>query len=116
LIRKIHCQPTFSTSSPPTTGPVIVATPATAPHTLIGSPRFSGGNSRVMNDSVCGVIAAAPRPWMARAAISIVGVVARPLHSEAPVKITSPATSTRLGPKRSPSRPVSSSGTVLASR
>ena len=99
LIRKIHCQPMFSTSSPPTTGPVIVATPATAPHTLIGSPRFSGGNSRVMNDSVCGVIAAAPSPWTARAAISMPGVVASPLHSDAAGEDHQPGDEDPLGPE-----------------
>ena len=94
----------------------MIATPATAPQTVIGTRRRSAGNSRLMNARVCGVIAAAPRPCTARAAISEPAEPASPHQSEAPVKITSPAISTRLGPNRSPSRPVSSSGTVLASR
>ena len=116
LIRKIHCQPTFSTSNPPSTGPASVATPATEPHTEIGTPRFSGGNSLVTNDSVCGVINAAPSPCRVRAAISSPADCASPLHADAMVNATNPATSTRLGPYRSPSRPVISSGTVFASR
>jgi hypothetical protein len=65
---------------------------------------------------VCGVMSAAPRPWRVRAAISSPALVARPLHADAAVKATRPASRTFLGPYRSPSLPVISSGTVFASR
>ena len=73
LTMKIHCQPKLSTSTPPSSGPAMVATPATAPHMPIGAPRLAGGNIAVMNAIVCGAIAAAPSPCTARAAISISG-------------------------------------------
>ena len=70
LTKKIHCQPRPPTRTPPASGPTNVATPAVAPHTLIATPRRSGGKSRVIVDRVCGVSNAAPSPWTTRAAIS----------------------------------------------
>ena len=112
LTKKIHSQPRLSTSTPPSSGPVIVARPATAPHMPIAGPRLAGGNRWVMNASVCGVISAAPSPWRARAAMSISAVPDNPHHSEAAVNTTMPARKTRFGPNRSPSRLVNSIGTA----
>src|ERR1700753_3737929 len=83
LTKKIHAQPSASTSTPPANGPTSVATPAVAPHTLIAIPRRSGGKMRVITDSVCGVSTPAPIPWTTLAAISMPMVPDRPHHSEA---------------------------------
>ena len=112
LTKKIHSQPKLSTSTPPSSGPVIVARPATPPHRPIAGPRFAGGNRCVMNESVCGVINAAPSPWTARAAMSISAVPDSPHHRDAAVNTTMPARKTRFGPNRSPRRLVNSIGTA----
>ena len=69
-----------------------VATPAVAPHTLIATPRRSGGKMRVIVDRVCGVSSAAPMPCTTRAAISISMLPARPHHSDAAVNTARPST------------------------
>lgn len=65
----------------------------------MAAPRRSGGNVRVITATVCGVISAAPRPWTARAMISMVipsvpahraVTSASPHHSDDTVKITKP--------------------------
>jgi hypothetical protein len=90
LTMKIHCQPKWSTSTPPAMGPTSVATPAVAPQTLIATPRRSAGKIRVMVDNVCGVSRAAPMPCTTRAAISISMLPASPHHSEAAVNTVRP--------------------------
>ena len=90
LTKKIHSQPRPSTSTPPSSGPTSVATPAVAPHRLIALPRWSGGNRRVMTAIVCGVMSAAPRPWNARAAMSAPIEPARPHAAEATVNTARP--------------------------
>jgi hypothetical protein len=112
LTKKIHCHPKWSTSTPPASGPTSVATPAVAPHTLIATPRRSGGKIRVIVDSVCGVSRAAPMPCTTRAAISIPMLPARPHHSDAAVNTVRPSKYRFFGPNRSPSRPATSSGTA----
>ena len=90
LTKKIHCQPRWSTSTPPASGPTSVATPAVAPHTLIATPRRSAGNVRVITDNVCGVSSAAPTPCSTRAATSIPMLPDSPHHSEASVNTDNP--------------------------
>ena len=90
LTKKIHAQPSASTSTPPASGPTSVATPAVAPQTLIATPRRSAGKMRVIVDSVCGVSSPAPMPCTTRAAISISMVPDRPHHSDAAVKTARP--------------------------
>ena len=87
LMKKIHSQPSASTSTPPRIGPTSVATPAVAPHSAIARPRSVAGKIRVITAIVCGVISEAPMPWTTRATISISTVEVRPHHSEASVKI-----------------------------
>ena len=53
--KKIQRQSNAVTSSPPSVGPAIVATPATAPQMPNAAPRRSGGNTVVMIASVCGI-------------------------------------------------------------
>ena len=90
LMKKIHSQPSPSTSTPPRIGPTRVATPAVAPHSDIAAPRRSAGKIRVMIAIVCGVIIEAPRPCTTRAAISISMLPVRPHHSDASVKTVRP--------------------------
>ena len=45
LMKKIHCQPSPSTSAPPASGPPGWPRPAVAPHTLIATPRRCGGEN-----------------------------------------------------------------------
>ena len=90
LMKKIHSQPSASTSTPPRIGPTSVATPAVAPHRAIAWPRRSAGKIRVMTAIVCGVSKEAPRPWNTRAMISISIELVRPHHSDASVKTVRP--------------------------
>ena len=112
MTKKIQAQPIASTSTPPASGPTSVATPAVAPHTLIATPRRSDGKMRVISDSVCGLIIAAPMPWATRAVINMAMVPDSPHHSEAAVKMARPTRYRFFGPNRSPSRPATSSGTA----
>ena len=112
LMKKIHSQPRPPTSSPPRIGPTRVATPAVAPHSAIARPRRSAGKIRVMIAIVCGVIIAAPSPCTTRARISQPIVVVSPHPKDASVNTVSPRRYSRLGPNRSPSRPVISTGTA----
>ena len=90
-MKKIHSQPSESTSTPPSIGPTSVATPAVAPHSAIAWPRRSDGKIRVMIAIVCGVIIAAPTPWNTRAMIRPSIVPVTPHHSEDSVKTVSPS-------------------------
>ena len=47
------------------------------------------------SDRAAGVIRAAPRPWVARAAMSSAALLAKPLTREAPVKMVMPVRNTR---------------------
>jgi hypothetical protein len=71
---------------------------------------------RVMTAIVWGATIAAPKPCSTRAATSIQMLAdswnASPHHSEARVKTTRPPRYIRLGPRRSPSRPVMRIGTA----
>ena len=112
LTMKIHCQPRLSTSRPPTIGPTRTATPATAPHRLIARPRWCAGNVRVITAIVCGDRIDAPNPCTTRATIRPPIEPVSPHHREAAVKTARPIRYMRLGPNRSPSLPVISSGTA----
>ena len=115
-MKKIQPQPRVSTSTPPRIGPTSEATPAVAPQMLMATPRAFGGNISVIRDMVCGVISDAPKPCTTRAVISDSTFGARPHHREASVKIPIPIMYRFFCPKRSPIRPVMSSGTAYASR
>src|SRR4051812_31279472 len=56
-------------------------------------------------DSVAGATTAPPRPWTARAPISMPCEVDSPPSSDAPAKSSSPAMKTRRRPSRSAARP-----------
>ena len=91
LTKKIHSQPAASTSKPPSSGPTMVATPATPPHTPIAAPRCVGEKMRIITDMVCGVSSAPPNPWKTRATMSISMLPARPHHRDDSVNSRSPS-------------------------
>ena len=90
LTKKIHSQPSPSTSRPPASGPTSIATPEVAPQRPIAAPRWFGGKVRVMTAIVCGVMRDAPKPCTARNTMSISSVDDSPQPREARVKIASP--------------------------
>ena len=93
-MKKMYRQSNAVTSSPPSVGPAIVATPATAPHTPKAAPRRSAGKTIVKIASVCGISSAAPRPCTARKPMSQPGDGAKPQAAEATVKSAIPAKNT----------------------
>ncbi len=70
LIRKTEPHQKCSSRKPPKTGPIATARPTEPAHTPIALARSRGSNTFEMIDSVAGMIAAAPTPISARAAIS----------------------------------------------
>jgi hypothetical protein len=117
--RKIgrHSRPNRSAlmSRPPTSGPVIVASPMVAPNRPKAVPRSRGGKVTWITERVWGNMTAPIRPWRTREPISISGLCARPHRAEARVKPAMPIMNRRLRPKMSPSRPPVISVTAKAS-
>src|SRR5918994_5989460 len=70
LTRNTQRQPATSTSTPPRTGPMASATPATAAQIPNALARSSGGNSTASSDSEGGNTQAAAAPISARAPIT----------------------------------------------
>ena len=114
-MKKMYRQSKVVTSSPPSVGPAMVATPATAPQTPNAAPRRSGGNTMVRMARVCGMSMAAPRPCTARNATSQPAPGDRPHAAEARVNTTTPAKNIRRWPSRSPRRPAVISSTARTS-
>ena len=113
LTRKTARQPLPNrfavTSSPPTICPATAPPAMTAAYSRIAPAREVPVNVRWIRLSTCGIMAAAPAPWMNRRAISMPVDVARPQPSEARVNRASPARNIRRCPTMSPSRaPVTS--------
>ena len=81
------------------------ASTAVALHAVTARARLPGGKPWRTSASDAGTIAAAPTPWIARAAISTPTEGAAAASAEARVKITIPATYTRRRPYRSAKRP-----------
>ena len=83
--------------------------PATAAQMPIAFGRSSAGKTLVMIDSVVGMISAPPIPISALVAMSMLADSAKADASEAPPKMTRPATSAPRRLKRSPRAPIVSS-------
>ena len=114
LSQKIHCQETPSAMTPPSTGPMISASPVTPLKIPSAFPRSSGGNAALNRAIASGITSAAPAPWTARAAISHAALPDSAHATDAATNSASPATNMRRRPKRSPSAaPVSSSTAKL---
>ncbi|KRB75611.1 hypothetical protein ASE03_16895 [Kitasatospora sp. Root187] len=109
LIQKIHSQSSPSTTAPPTTGPSAIARPLTADQRPSAKLRIFSGTALESRVSESGMTAAAPKPWIARAAINWPLVSASPQPIEESVNSTMPSVKTLRCPNRSPSAaPVSS--------
>ena len=67
------------------------------------APRRPAGKASESRVRVSGVTIAAPRPWIARAAISASVLGASAAAADAAVNTASPATNIRRRPNRSPS-------------
>jgi len=79
------------------------------------SGRFSGGTDSDRIVSVSGMQIAPPRPWNARAAMSVSADGASAANAEPSVKTVTPTTNSRLRPNRSPSAaPMSRSAAKLS--
>ncbi len=115
LTRKTAFQFACSISQPPATGPMAMPSPDTPAHTPIAFGRSWAGNTAMMIDSVEGMMNAPPMPMIARAPISISGVVASAERPEPSPKTARPSVRARLRPKRSPSAPAVSSSPAKTS-
>ena len=105
-----------SSSQPPVTGPTAIPSPDTAAQMAIAFGRSCAGKRLVRIDSVVGMIAAAPRPISARAAMSEEALSANVANSDPAPKTSRPVTSARRRPKRSPRLPAVSSSPAKTSR
>ncbi len=103
LIQKIACQFQPWMTAPPTRGPTATPRPAMPPQMPMASGRRRSGTASVRSDSESGMIAAPPRPWIARATMSCVGSVLSAAPIDASVKTPMPMRKTVRRPKRSPS-------------
>ena len=72
LTQNTDAQPKFSTSTPPTTGPIAMPRPEMPAHTPIAIGIWSRGNALTRIDSESGFISAAPVPCRQREKISCV--------------------------------------------
>ena len=102
LTRKIgrHSSPSrlASISSPPTSGPVMVASPMVAPNMPKAVARSRGGKVTWMTERIWGNMTAPNRPWRTREPISMDGLWASPQRAEARVKPAMPIMNRRLRP------------------
>jgi hypothetical protein len=101
--QKIACQLTPSTTAPPMTGPSATPRPLTPPQMPIAAARIAGGTADASRVRESGMIAAAPRPWTARAAIRASEEVLSAEAIDARVKTAMPTSIIRRRPSRSPS-------------
>ena len=105
LMKKIARQLTCWVRKPPTTGPMASASALTPAQVPIALPRWWAGKAWVMIDSVAGIMNAAPMPWIARKATSVVSVGAKPIARLESPNTATPNRNIRRRPKMSPSRP-----------
>ncbi len=102
-------------SSPATTGPSTADRPISGPKTPHAFLVSAGPNRSRVSPKPCGSITAPHAPCTIRAVISVEGDCAAAHTIEVRVKPPIPASSTRLRPYMSPSRPPVSSATAIAS-
>jgi hypothetical protein len=94
-----------SSSQPVPTMPNEAPEAANPAHSAMARVRSCGGNTAVRMLSVPGMISAAPAPWTARRAMSIVALSAVVASSDMAPNRASPARSAPLRPNRSPMAP-----------
>src|SRR6266571_1322011 len=108
--QKIQFQEMPSTTAPPTSGPMAMASPPTPPQAPNASPRRSGETAAERMVRVRGVTMAPPTPCAARATIRAPMLGASAAAADPAVNTARPIANIRLRPNRSPSAaPVSKS-------
>ena len=119
LTKKIHRQPSSGPpswmSSPPSSGPIAVLTPTTAPNRPNARPRSAPRNRLWISPAFCGVTSPPPMPCTSRAMISMSALWANPQAALASVKTASPSISVGRRPRASPIRPPATSTSPNAS-
>ena len=102
LIKNAACQVLYSSSSPPTTGPMAMPTEDTAAQmpSAVALSRGSVKMTRII-DSVVGMIIAPPIPRSERIAMRVPASCANSTSSEARANTANPPRRIRLRPKRS---------------
>ena len=107
--QKIHCQDAPSTTAPPTSGPMAMARPPTAPQAPRAKPRRCGDTAADSSVRVSGITMAAPAPCTARAVTRASMPGASAAAADPAVNSARPIVNMRRRPYRSPSvAPVSS--------
>jgi hypothetical protein len=109
LTRKADPHQKRASRAPDTIGPSAPPAPAKPTQMAIARCRSAGGNTAVINDSVAGMMKAAPAPCTARPTMTSAAESASPLISEPVANTPSPTSKAPLRPKRSPSAPAVSS-------
>ena len=113
---KIQRHETWSTITPPASGPTIDAMPPQAVQEPIAAPRSSGAKAVTMTASELGVSSAPAAPCRARAAISTSIVGASAQATERTPNAATPRAKMRRSPKMSPSEPPTRISDASASR
>ena len=107
--QKIHCHEAPSTTDPPTSGPIAMARPPTAPQAPRARPRRCGDTAADSRVRVSGMTMAAPTPCTARAATRAPMPGAMAAAADPAVNRPRPIVNRRRRPYRSPRvAPVSS--------
>ena len=92
-------------SSPPSSGPLTVPSPAVTPNPASALIRSRAGKMTWMTASTWGTMMAPMAPWTTRQPISMPGPVATPHSADMIVKPATPIRNSRFRPNVSPSRP-----------
>jgi hypothetical protein len=116
LTRKIQCHDSRSTSSPPSGGPSSGPTSAGMASAAMLRSRVSGVDQRNSSTWPTGAISAPAAPWARRARDSCSSEVDAAQASEASMNRPMAASSTRRGPKRSATQPLTGTNSATASR
>ena len=102
-------------NTPPSSGPITVVTPKTAPSAPWYWPRSRSGMTSAISAVDVTVSAPPPSPCTARNVISSSMLFASPQKNEPTMNTSTPSWNTRLRPNRSPNFPASTVDTVSAS-
>ncbi len=106
-IRKTDPHEKYSSSRPPTSGPMALPTEKPDTHTPMAAVRWRGSRNMLrISDMVEGIKVAPAMPSKARAAISIPALVEKAASADATPNAAAPLNSSLRRPMRSPSVPI----------